>query len=230
MREAKTETGLALYDEACKLDAGIVTPETEKTILALLEKAIACGCKEAFEMFGIYNLMGWGMYRPNYRKAGRFLEQASRRKSFSSYVDLAWCYYYGHGVPRRRRKAFALYLKAAMQGSELGMYNVGTFYEHGERCVVRKDPEKAVFWYREAATKGNADATFKVGYAYDMGKGVTKDKKAAVRWYRLAASKGSGDAMWNLSAFYEKGLVVRRNCAYAAKLRAKAALLDSKGF
>ena len=62
-----------------------------------------------------------------------------------------------------------------------------------------------------------------------MGKGVTKDKKAAVRWYRLAASKGSGDAMWNLSAFYEKGLVVRRNCAYAAKLRAKAALLDSKG-
>ena len=54
MKEAKTETGLALYDEACKLDAGIVTPETEKTILALLEKAIACGCKEAFEMFGIY--------------------------------------------------------------------------------------------------------------------------------------------------------------------------------
>lgn len=154
MKEAKTETGLALYDEACKLDAGIVTPETEKTILALLEKAIACGCKEAFEMFGIYNLMGWGMYRPNYRKAGRFLEQASRRKSFSSYVDLAWCYYYGHGVPRRRRKAFALYLKAAMQGSELGMYNVGTFYEHGERCVVRKDPEKAVFGIGKRQPRG----------------------------------------------------------------------------
>mgnify|MGYP003293465664 CR=1 FL=1 len=42
MKEAKTETGLALYDEACKLDAGIVTPETEKTILAPLGKAIAC--------------------------------------------------------------------------------------------------------------------------------------------------------------------------------------------
>ena len=54
-------------------------------------------------------------------------------------------------------------------------------------------------------------------------------KQLPSAWYRLAASKGSGDAMWNLSAFYEKGLVVRRNCAYAAKLRAKAALLDSKG-
>ena len=42
MKEAKTETGLALYDEACKLDSGIVTPETEKTILAPLGKAIAC--------------------------------------------------------------------------------------------------------------------------------------------------------------------------------------------
>ena len=59
MKEAKTETGLALYDEACKLDSGIVTPETEKTILAPLGKAIACGCKEVFEMFGIYNLYGY---------------------------------------------------------------------------------------------------------------------------------------------------------------------------
>ena len=53
MKEAKTETGLALYDEACKLDAGIVTPETEKTILAPLGKAIAClvlACKYAMQI------------------------------------------------------------------------------------------------------------------------------------------------------------------------------------
>ena len=42
MRKSKNKTGLALYDEACKLDSGIVTPETEKTILAPLGKAIAC--------------------------------------------------------------------------------------------------------------------------------------------------------------------------------------------
>ena len=36
MKEAKKETCQKLYDEACKLDAGIVTPEIEKTILALL--------------------------------------------------------------------------------------------------------------------------------------------------------------------------------------------------
>lgn len=33
MKEAKTETGLALYDEACKLDAGIVTSEKRQSLL-----------------------------------------------------------------------------------------------------------------------------------------------------------------------------------------------------
>lgn len=228
MKEAEQVLGQKLYDEACRLDAEASTYEDEKSVLALLKKAVSYGCRAAFEMFAVYNLMGWGMSRPNYRKAGRFFESAAQNDNFSSFVDLAWCYYYGHGVPRRRRKAFLLYRKAAMEGSIRGICNVASFYDYGEKGIVKRDFAKAFRWYMMAAEKGAVDAMFKVAYAYDTGRGVKCDKRVAVECYRKAAKKGSADALWNLSVFYESGLVVRRNCKYAQRLREMAVKAESE--
>ena len=48
----------------------------------------------------------------------------------------------------------------------------------------------AVKWYRKAANKGNADAQFSLGVAYDNGTGVKRNTKTAYHLFGLAASGG----------------------------------------
>jgi len=47
---------------------------------------------------------------------------------------------------------------------------------------VEKSEEEAVRWWRQVADQGNAVAQFKVGCAYDKGKGLEKSEEKAVRW------------------------------------------------
>ena len=50
---------------------------------------------------------------------------------------------------------------------------------------VAKDLEQAVFWYRKAAEKGNAEAQQYLGYAYGRGLGVAQDWVQAHMWFSL---------------------------------------------
>ena len=219
-RRFMIKMGQHLFEMAKCVEGGAYDDgNIDQLIVQLLECAVSCGCTKAMEMLAAYCLEGWGMRSPNRVRAGGLLESAAHSRNFSSHVDLAFCYYYGYGVRKDRRKAFLLYSKAAEHGVVRGMYNVGLFYDDGERGVVNQNPHVAFQWYRRAALIGDPDAMFKVAYAYDMGRGVLKDKRAALQWYRRAAKKGSHDAMWNLAIFYEKGDVVRKNVPYARRLK-----------
>jgi len=63
--------------------------------------------------------------------------------------------------------------------------------------------EKAIQFFKEAATKGHSAAKFALGQLYEEGTGVPKDLKAAVEWYTQAANEGLISAQSHLGSFYE---------------------------
>lgn len=54
----------------------------------------------------------------------------------------------------------------------------------------RGQDETAVKYWREAALKGDADAQFNIGQAYQTGRGVKADPNVALDWYNRAAAQG----------------------------------------
>ena len=53
-----------------------------------------------------------------------------------------------------------------------------------------KDYAAALRWYDEAARHGDPRGFYKLGYAYEQGKGVKADPVRALMWYSLASEEG----------------------------------------
>lgn len=103
--------------------------------------------------------------------------------------------------------------KKAEAGDSSSAYALGRAYENGDG--VRKNLERAAFWYRKAAEQGNAKAQNSLGVLYWIGEGVDRDKAQAVRWYRKAARQGDASAMFNMGAAYYNGEGVNENVTLA---------------
>lgn len=72
---------------------------------------------------------------------------------------------------------------------------IGISYYSG--LGVIKDYNKAVFYFRLAAAKGNADAQYNLGRMYLFGEGVNPDLKEVLRLFKLAADQGHLAATFN---------------------------------
>jgi hypothetical protein len=72
--------------------------------------------------------------------------------------------------------------QAAEQGHQLAMFNLGTFFHHGQG--LDKDLTQAVRWYRAAAEAGEMRAANNLGVCYEKGHGLEQDYDQAVCWYR----------------------------------------------
>ena len=74
------------------------------------------------------------------------------------------------------------------------------------------------------AEKGDPEAEFTLGQAYDTGKGVPPEPKKALEYYRRAAEHGNAKAQNNLASFYATGTGgVHKNDVEARKWLRKAA-------
>ncbi|EJK77368.1 hypothetical protein THAOC_00802, partial [Thalassiosira oceanica] len=69
---------------------------------------------------------------------------------------------------------------------------------------LKKDMERAVRLWEEAAELGSVDALFSLGNSYDLGDGVKQDKAKAVAFYAKAAMQGHVDCRHNLGYFEGK--------------------------
>jgi len=66
-------------------------------------------------------------------------------------------------------------------------------------------------WFLSAETKaliakaetGETDAQFRVGTAYDFGKGAPRDSSEAMKWYRMAAERGHVEAQNSLGSILQ---------------------------
>jgi TPR repeat protein len=90
-------------------------------------------------------------------------------------------------------------------------------FEKAKAAHAAKKYVEAIHWFRESAEKGNKDAMYMMGAAYQKGQLVPRDYSEAMRWYRRAADKGQGAAMAAIGAMYGNGVGVDQN--YSEMLR-----------
>lgn len=89
--------------------------------------------------------------------------------------------------------------------------------------IPREKDRESLAKLKDEAAKGNAEAVFKVGVAYDEGKDVGKDLVEAAKWYRKAADQGYVPATYNLAAMYANGDGVEVDFTQAIRLYKQAA-------
>ena len=102
--------------------------------------------------------------------------------------------------------------KAAEQQHQLAMFNLGTFYHHGQ-VTLHTDP------LDEASSDLSAlsVAYLLMHLTWSCGQGLAKDVALAVRWYRAAAEAGEMRAANNLGVCYEKGHGLEQDYDHAVR-------------
>ena len=92
-----------------------------------------------------------------------------------------------------------------------------------DEAYKAKDYDKALKYNKYAAEKNDSHAQFRLGYMYDMGKGVTQNYAEAMKWYLKAANQGHVSAKNNIGVMYEMGKGVKQDYSEANKWYQKAA-------
>ena len=123
--------------------------------------------------------------------------------------------------------AFPLFVAASKHGHAEAGYRAALCYEFGWGC--RKDPQKAVQFYRQAASKNHPGACTRLGKACLTGDmGLVHKEREGLKWLKRAAE--SADFQYN-AAPYELGILhatgygddIFRDEAYAAQLFTQSA-------
>ncbi|WP_140183110.1 tetratricopeptide repeat protein [Providencia stuartii] len=64
----------------------------------------------------------------------------------------------------------------------------------------------AIEWLTKAATQGDAEAQFYLGWLYAHGKGIPQDDELAFIWMGQAAQQNDAQAQYWLARFYQHGV------------------------
>ena len=98
---------------------------------------------------------------------------------------------------------------------------------------VKKDPEEAYQYYKEAAEMDNPEALFRLGQIYEKGNPFEEPEmvegrpipplKKAIEYYERAAEEGFSEAMTHLGLMHEKGENLRGDLEIAEELYQGAA-------
>lgn len=125
--------------------------------------------------------------------AHRIVKKLVNNNSTDATFYLADCYSRGLlGLEIDTKEAFSLYQTAAKAGHAQSAYRVAVCCEmgHDEGGGTRRDPQKAMQWYKRAATLGDTPAMYKIGIIQLKGLlGQPKDSKEALIWLKRAADR-----------------------------------------
>lgn len=151
---------------------------------------------------------------------------------------LADCYGEGQlGLEVDPKEAFSLYQSAAKQGHAQSAYRVAVCCEIGqeEGGGTKRDPLKAVQWYKRAAALGDTPAMYKMGMIHLKGLlGQALSPREGVSWLKRAAERADEEnphALHELALMYQNASgndVVIRDEQYACQLFHQAADLGYK--
>ena len=133
------------------------------------------------------------------------------------------------GMPQDDKQAVAWYRKGAALGHARSEHCLGWMYEHGRG--VPKNESEAMKWYRRAAWQGeeassnrlrdlenrrrereellagqgDAEAQYRRGLRFELGKDSPKDDEQAALWYLRAAEQGHAQAQFHMGRFHDAG-------------------------
>ncbi|MCF8210295.1 MAG: protein kinase [Rhodoferax sp.] len=103
--------------------------------------------------------------------------------------------------------------------------NPQALFSEGLTAYQNNDYAGALTKWRPLADKGLAEAQFRIGEMFEVGKGVQQNDAEAATWFRKAAEQGHATAQNNLGSMYTNGRGVPKNDAEAASWFHKAAEL-----
>lgn len=135
------------------------------------------------------------------------------------------------------KEAFTLYQSAAKMGHAAAAYRTAVCCEigHEDGGGTRKDPLKAMQWYKRAATLGDPPAMYKIGMILLKGLlGQPRNPREAVQWLKRAAERADAEnphALHELGLLYESAQpsdAILRDEGYAFSLFQQAAELGYK--
>lgn len=135
------------------------------------------------------------------------------------------------------KEAFTMYQSAAKLGHAAAAYRTAVCCEIGneEGGGTRKDPLKAIQWYKRAAMLGDTPAMYKVGMILLKGLlGQQKNPRESIGWLKRAAESADSEnphALHELGLLYESAGpndVILRDEPYAFRLFKQAADLGYK--
>ncbi len=84
-------------------------------------------------------------------------------------------------------------------------------YEEGVKYAKKKEYDKAIPLFLEAAKQGHADAQLTLGVYYNNGTGLTTNFAKSSYWYRKAAEQGNRGAQLYLAMHYRTGKGVEKS-------------------
>ncbi|KAF9249294.1 hypothetical protein DTO013E5_8484 [Penicillium roqueforti] len=135
------------------------------------------------------------------------------------------------------KEAFSLYHSAAKQGHAQSAYRVAVCCEIGqeEGGGTKRDPFKAVQWYKRAAALGDTPAMYKMGMINLKGLlGQARNPREGVSWLKRAADRADEEnphALHELALMYQNAGgndIIVRDEQYASQLFHHAAELGYK--
>ncbi|MBS1102526.1 SEL1-like repeat protein [Gluconobacter sp. Dm-62] len=179
------------------------TPDEKQALHARFEKAAEKG-----DLVGAYNLgvcFAEGVTgAQNGREAARWMQKAA-----DGVVNAQYHYgkmlLEGRGVQPDPTQALYWMEKAADAGMADAQVAVAGLLVDG-RINGRRDHEKALTFYRNAAESGNVDAMFSLAAMYGGGHDVPENRPQAQLWFRKAAQRGNGLAQMMLGRYLIRGL------------------------
>jgi TPR repeat protein len=140
--------------------------------------------------------------------AHKLLKKLAAVQNAEAMFYLADCYGRGSlGLEIDNKEAFYLYQSAAKAGHAAAAYRTAVCCEIGneEGGGTRKDPLKAVQWYKRAATLGDTPAMYKMGMIQLKGLlGQSQSPQDAIVWLKRAAERANAE---NPHALHELGLL-----------------------
>jgi hypothetical protein len=110
-------------------------------------------------------------------------------------------------------KAVREFLKAARQGHDKAVYNLGCMFARG--IGVRQDYNKSAKLFRMAARQGHTGAVYNLGCMFARGIGVPQDYIRSAKLFHVAAEQGHTGAQYNLGIMYARGKGVPRDLIQA---------------
>jgi TPR repeat protein len=200
---AKAQFGMGRFYVASPLGCMVTKDPTEA--LMWLGKAAEQGDRKALAML---------MHMYKYRSCGlRNLGDQDEWEIEAEWLKWAWrAAALGDNLARREiwTRLGRDYVETAAKLRVVA--DQGSAREHFERASREAaDSDKALAELRKAAELGHPEAQYRLGLAYELGRGTTKNSAEAVKWYQAAAEQTQPDAQYRLGRMYDKGQGVEKD-------------------
>ncbi|KAG2220900.1 hypothetical protein INT45_013029, partial [Circinella minor] len=157
------------------------------------------------------------------QRAFKWYKKAITTTSSTTDIDtstnrmLAFAYYrmgvLSSSLWSRSLDALKYFHLSAVQGSPMGQYMLGLYYQYGI-AVKQASSSQAEKWYTSSAEQGNSDAQAALGLL--LIDHVNETEKG-VKWLELAAEQNNARALLRLGSFYEEAQDDQRAMAYYQK-------------